>query len=132
MTTPDPPADDWSHPEIVRALARIEKTVGEVRDDQKSQRSEYVAREVWDAAWAALTDWKTMVVTDAVNLDASLTRHARDHDQAHDALRSHIDERVRAERADRVSGQRWALSIGVTAILGLVGTLLSMLNGSSG
>ena len=130
MPTPDITPDDWSHPEIVRALARIEKGVAEVRDDQKNQRSEYVAREVWDGAWTALADWKTMVVTDVVNLDASMTRHTRDHEQAHEAIRAHIDERVGAERADRVSGQRWAVGLGVTAVIGLIGALLSMLNGA--
>jgi hypothetical protein len=128
----DPPIDDWSHPEIVRALRRIEAAVVEVRDDQKRQRSEYVSREVWDQAWTALTDWKSMVVTDVMNLDASLTRHSRDHTQEHEALRKHVDDRVAAERADRVSGQRWALSLAVTAVLGLIGTLLSILNGGAG
>jgi hypothetical protein len=128
----EPTTDDWSHPEIVRALGRIEQTITEVRDDQKKQRTEYVSREVWEQSWAGLADWKAMVVTDVVNLDASLTRHSRDHTQEHAEIRNHIDERVIAERADRVSGQRWALGIGITSILGLIGTLLTMMNQLNG
>lgn len=124
----EPTPEGWSTSEIVRALGRIEAAVSEVREDQKAQRTQYVAREVWDRAWEGLSEWKAMVVTDTVNLDASLTRHARDHTDEHTAIRNHIDERVAAERADRVSGQRWALGLGVTAVLGIIGTLLAIVN----
>ena len=81
--------DSWSHPEIVRALQSMKTTLDEIRSDQKAQRSEFVPREVWDGAWRALDDWKSMVVTDVVNLDASLTRSTRDHSTEHAALRGH-------------------------------------------
>jgi hypothetical protein len=120
--------DSWSHPEIVRALQRIEAGVGEVRADQKAAAAAAVSKELWDSAWLALGEWKSMVTTDVVNLDAALTRHIRDGDEAHQAIRAHIDERVAAERADRVSGQRWAIGLAVTGILGIIGTLIAIVN----
>ena len=124
--------ETWSHPEIVRALQRIEAGVGEVRADQKAATAATVSKELWDSAWISLGEWKSMIAKDVVNVDAALTRHVREGDDEHKAIRKHVDERLMAERADRVTGQRWALGLATTGILGIIGTLIAIVNATSG
>lgn len=123
------PDQQWSEPELARGILRIEVGMNEIRAELRSQRAELVPREVWDEAWRGMSEWKMTVATDIVNLEADAARRSREHDQEHVNIKEIIDARVRAERADRVSGQRWAIGIAATSILGLVGALISMMGG---
>lgn len=121
--------ESYSQAEVVRTLRRIEDAVTEVSG---RMRSEMVPREVWEESWRALAEWKASVATDVVNLEAGLARSERDHKDAHSRIYDHVDKRVSAEATARVSGQRWAIGLATTAALGLVGTLLTILNMASG
>lgn len=107
--------DTWSQPEIVRSLQRIERGVTELRQELRSTRDEFVPREVWDQAWAGLTEWKTVVSTDVVNLQAEAARTRKD-----------IDERFAQERRDRLIGIRWGIGIGISGA-GLLFGIISQL-----
>jgi seryl-tRNA synthetase len=118
--------DDLTNREIANALQEIKASIAELRVDQKGQRSEFVPREVWDEAWRGLTEWKSMIATDLVDVDASLTRHVREHDTAHSDIYKHVDARVDAERNARVSGQRWAIGVASSSVIGFL-TVAAML-----
>ena len=117
--------ESYSQAEVVRTLARIEDAV---TDMSARMRSEYVPREVWEESWRALAEWKASVATDVVNLEAAQARSERDHRDAHTRIYDHVEKRVEGERTARVSGQRWAIGLATTAALGLIGTLLTVLN----
>lgn len=121
--------DTYSQAELVRSVARIEEMLTEMNG---RLRSDYVPREAWEQAWAGLAEWKAQVAADIVNLEAGTARDRQAHEDAHRRLYDHVDKRVNAERADRVGGQRWAIGLGITSALGLIGTLLTVANMAGG
>lgn len=121
--------DTYSQAELVRSVARIEEMLTEMNG---RLRSDYVPREVWERAWEGLAEWKAQVTADIVNLEAEAARSRREHTDEHKELREYADKRVDAEREARVGGQRWAIGIGVTTALGLIGTLLTVANMAGG
>lgn len=121
--------ETYSQAELVRAMLEIKDTLNEMNG---RLRSDYVPREVWEASWAGLGEWKAQVVADVVNLEAEAARDRQAHDDAHRRLYDHVDRRVNAERADRIGGQRWAIGLGITTALGLIGTLLTVANMAGG
>ena len=105
--------DTWTHPEMVRALQRIETSLDALRVEVAGKHREFVPREVWEQAWAGLNEWRSAVSTDVVNLEAEAAR-----------LRKELDDRLDAERTDRVAGNRWAVGLAITG----AGVLTAILN----
>lgn len=69
---------DWSQPEMVRAIQRIERTQAETLSELRAQRSEYLHRDVYHADQKSLADYKSQVAVDIVNLEAEQARIRKD------------------------------------------------------
>jgi len=121
--------DTYSQAELVRTVNRIEEMLTEM---STRLRSDYLARETWERDNRSLDEWKAQVAADIVNIEATAARDRQSHEEAHRRIYDHVDRRVTAERESRVGGQRWAIGIGVTSSLGLIGTLLTVANMAGG
>ena len=99
------PDAQWTQAETVRTIQRIEAGMLEIRDELRLQRRELVSRELWE-------EWKGQVATDIVNLEAEQARIRKD---------------TRDELAEMRNAQRWAVGFALTAVIGVVGTIINAL-----
>lgn len=106
------PPEQWSTAEVVRAIGDMKLTLGEIRSELRSQRGEYLSRDVYASDQKSLAEYKQAVAVDIVNLEAEQARIRKD---------------LRAEVSDIRAGQRWAIGVAVTAFIGAVGSLISMI-----
>lgn len=107
--------ESWTQAEVVRALERIESAVGDVRTELRSQRAEFVPREVYEADQRNYVEFKQLAATDIVNLEASMSR-----------LRKETEDAFEAHRQERVVANRWVVGVVLTGTAVLVSIINAM------
>lgn len=127
---PAPPSDDWSHPEIVRALESLTTAVQKLGDDVHqrfdSLDQRFVPRELYAEKHSHLVGRVDELGQRVVDVEAEQTR-----------LRTHVDEAVTAVRRDMVAAvqslrdatvQRWRTYVAPT-VTGCVVALFVVIAG---